>query len=50
MKKLKITIGPAASRIAVNGNCILRGPIHSKSELVAPKEEEEEEEEVGNAS
>jgi hypothetical protein len=39
MKKLKIKIGLAASRIAINGNYMMRRPKHSKNEVVAPKEE-----------
>jgi hypothetical protein len=38
MKKLKIKNW--TSRISVNGNYVLRGPKHSKIEVVAPKEEE----------
>jgi hypothetical protein len=30
----------AASRIAINGNYMLRRPQHSNNEVVAPKEEE----------
>jgi hypothetical protein len=41
MKKLIVKNWLAASRIVINGNCILRGPKHSKFEVVAPKEEED---------
>ena len=43
MKKLKIRIGLAASRIAKIGNYMLRRAKHSTVEAVTPKEEEEEE-------
>jgi hypothetical protein len=43
MKKLKIRIGLAASRIAISGNYMLISPKHLKNEVVAPKEEDEEE-------
>ena len=39
VKKLKIKIGLAASRIAKSGNFMLRGAKHSKIEVVVPKEE-----------
>jgi hypothetical protein len=39
--KKKKRIGLAASRIAISGNFMLRGPKHSKNEAVAPKEEED---------
>jgi hypothetical protein len=41
MKKLKIRIGLAASKITISGNYMLRRPKHSKNEVVVPKEEEE---------
>jgi len=41
MKKLKVKIGLAASRIAITGNYMLRRSKHSTTEVVAPKEEEE---------
>jgi hypothetical protein len=45
IKKLKIKIGLAASRITISGNYRLRRPKDSKNKVVAPKEDEEEEEE-----
>jgi len=40
MKKLKLRIGLAASRIVISGNHKLRRPKHWKIEVVAPKEDE----------
>ena len=42
MKKLKIKIGLAASRIAISGNYMLRRAKRLKIEVVPPKEEGEE--------
>jgi len=39
MKKLKIKIGLAASRITISGNYMLRRAKRSETEVVAPKEE-----------
>jgi hypothetical protein len=36
-----ISIRLAASRIAINGDYMVRRPKHSKNEVVTPKEEEE---------
>ena len=40
MKKLKIKKWSSASRIAIIGNYMLRGPKYSAVEVVAPEEEE----------
>ena len=42
MKKLKIKIGLAASRIAISGNYMLRRAKRTNIEVVAPEEEYEE--------
>ena len=41
MKKLKIRIGLAASRIAISGNYMLRGAKRLQIEVVVPEEEED---------
>jgi hypothetical protein len=41
MNKLKIKNGLTASKIVITGNYMLRRPKHSKTEVVAPKEDEE---------
>jgi hypothetical protein len=47
MKKLKLRIGPTASRIVIIENYMLRRPKLSKIEVVAPKEEEESQQASG---